>query len=874
MTPERYQQIGDLYHAALEIDAAERAAFLERECAADEDLRREVESLIASHEQSADFIATPAISVAAELLAAREAEGLKGQVVGRYRVLSLIGSGGMGRVYLAEDTGLGRRVALKLLPEHFTHDKNQVQRFRQEALAASALNHPNILTVYEIGEWHGRDFIATEFVEGVTLRTRMRRKLSLSAAIDIAQQVAAALSAAHAAGIVHRDIKPENLMIRPDGLVKILDFGIAKYAEPKRMRDSKESWIKTATGVVVGTTAYMSPEQARAQEVDARTDIWSLGVILYEMIARRLPFPGKTPMDRVAAILEREPGPLSNHRGRLPDKLQQIINRALAKDKDARYARASDMSEDLRALRATIGDERPFRFALPAPSSTFFSRLNRKGIAVAALLIFITAVGAALLFRSRSNGRTDSLPSGAAIDSLAVLPLANVSNDPNTEYLSDGITESIIGNLSQLPRLRVMARATVFRFKGKEVDPKAAGRELGVQAVLVGRLLQQGERLIVKAELVNVSDGRQLWAGEYDQKLVDAVTIQQGIAHEISEKLRLRLTGDEEKRLVGRNTTNAEAYQFYLKGRYFWNKRTEDGFNRGIAEFKQAVEKDPNFALAYTGLADSYIGLTFYDFAAPNESMPLAKDALVHALSINNRLTEAHTSLAHILVNYDWKWADAEREFKLSLDLDPNYATAHEWYAIHYLKAVGRSGEALKEMKRALDLEPTSLVMNSFWGETLYFAGRYDEAIEQCRKTIEMDPNFAVAHWHLGLAYQQKRMFDDAILEFQKAITLSGGCPLMKAALGHAYAKANRKDEATKILEELKELSRHRYVSSYEVAAIYVALSQNERALQLLERAYKEHSFHLVFLNVWPEFGPLHGDPRFHDLIHRLEVPQ
>src|SRR5438874_2324885 len=402
MTPERYQQIGDLYHAALEIDAAERAAFLERECAADEDLRREVESLIASHEQSGDFIATPAISVAAELLAAREAGGLKGQVVGRYRGLSLIGSGGMGRVYLAEDTGL-----------------------------------------------------------------------------------------------VHRDIKPENLMIRPDGLVKILDFGIAKYAEPKRMRDSKESWIKTATGVVVGTTAYMSPEQARAQEVDARTDIWSLGVILYEMIARRLPFPGKTPTDRVAAILEREPESLSNHRVRLPDKLPQIINRALAKDKDARYARASDMSEDLRALRATIGDERPFRFALPAPSRTFFSRLNRKGIAVAALLIFITAVSAALLFRSRSNGRTDPLASGAAIDSLAVLPLANVSNDPNTEYLSAGITESIIGNLSQHTRLRVMARATVFRFKGKEVDPKSAGRELGVQAVLVGRLLQQGERLIV-----------------------------------------------------------------------------------------------------------------------------------------------------------------------------------------------------------------------------------------------------------------------------------------------------------------------------------------------------------------------------------------
>ena len=391
MTPERYRQIGELYHAALDVASTERAAFLTRECAGDEDLRHEVESLINSHEQAEGFIEKPALSVAAEMLATRGTDSITGQMIGRYRVLSLVAEGGMGRVFLAEDTTLGRRVALKLLPEHFTNDKNQMQRFHQEARAASALNHPNILTVYEVGRWHGSDFIATEFVEGVTLRRRMRRKLSLAAAVDIAQQVASALSAAHAAGIVHRDIKPENIMIRPDGLVRILDFGIAKYIEPRPTRDSKESWVKTATGVIVGTTAYMSPEQARGDVIDARTDIWSLGVILYEMIANRLPFRGKTTTDRVAAILEREPEPLSNARRGIPHELEAIINRALAKHKKERYPKMTDVAEDLRRLRETTSGKSSSSFIFPAQKPNASRR------------VYLLA-GSAHCFTDRRNG--------------------------------------------------------------------------------------------------------------------------------------------------------------------------------------------------------------------------------------------------------------------------------------------------------------------------------------------------------------------------------------------------------------------------------------------------------------------------------------
>jgi TolB-like protein/Tfp pilus assembly protein PilF len=454
--------------------------------------------------------------------------------------------------------------------------------------------------------------------------------------------------------------------------------------------------------------------------------------------------------------------------------------------------------------------------------------------------------------------------------SIAVLPFENASKDPNAEYLSEGISEALINSLTELKRLRVIARSTAFHYKGKEVDPRRVGRELQVTTVLTGRVRQMQDALSVQVDLVDIATGAQLWGAAYDRKTSDVIAVKQAIAREVTDKLKLKLSGEEQRRLVKRDSTNAEAYQFYLRGRYFWNKRTPDGIKRAIEEFQQAIGRDPNFALGYVGLADSYTALTFYNFAAPQEAMPKAKASALKALSLDNTVAEAHASLAHVLMNYDWDWGTAEKEFKRSIELKPDYATAHQWYAIHYLTATSRLEEALQEMKKALELEPASLVMNTFMGSTLYYAGRYDEAIDQCRRTIEMDPNFAVVHWHLGLAYEQKQLFDEAIEEFRKAISLSGGSPLMTAALGHAYAKGQKTDEANKILDELNELSKQEYVSPYELATIYVTLGNNEKAFQLLEKAYTEHSFHLVNLKVSPHFKSVRSDPRFQDLVQRI----
>jgi TolB-like protein/Tfp pilus assembly protein PilF len=455
-------------------------------------------------------------------------------------------------------------------------------------------------------------------------------------------------------------------------------------------------------------------------------------------------------------------------------------------------------------------------------------------------------------------------------NSIAVLPFENASNDPNAEYLSEGISEALINSLAELQQLRVIARSTAFRYKGKDVDPRQIGRELQVATVLTGRVRQMQDALNVQVDLVDANTGAQLWGAGYERKISDVITVKQAIAQEVTEKLKLKLSGEEQRRLIKRDSTNAEAYQFYLRGRYFWNKRTADGLKRAFEQFQQAIERDPNFALGYVGLADSYTALTFYNFAAPHEAMPKAKESALKALALDNTLAEAHASLAHISMNYYWDWATAEKEFKRSIELKPDYATAHQWYAIHYLTATGRLDEALHEMKKALELEPASLVMNTFMGATLYYAGRYDEAIDQCRRTIEMDPTFAVAHWHLGLTYEQKQVFDAAIEEFQRAISLSGGSPLMRAALGHAYAMSQKTDQANKILDELNELSKRQYVSPYEVGAIYVALDNNEEAFQLLEKAYTEHSFHFVNLNVSPQFQSVRSEPRFQDLVRRI----
>src|SRR6266487_1225511 len=509
--------------------------------------------------------------------------------------------------------------------------------------------------------------------------------------------------------------------------------------------------------------------------------------------------------------------------------------------------------------------------AVPNESSR---RRTRYTFTVGITVVTLAAIGLFAFRLSRqkpsSAPTSESAPAVSSEKSIAVLPFENASNEPNTEYLSEGISEALINSLSELQQLRVIARPTAFRYKQKDVDPRQVGRELGVAAVLTGKVRQMQDALNVQVDLVDAVTGAEIWGAGYDRKITDLLAVKQAIAQEVAAKLKLKLSTEEQRRLVKRDSTNAEAYQFYLRGRYFWNKRTSDGIKQAIEHFRQSIERDPNFALGYVGLADSYTGLTFYNFAAPHEAMPKAKESATKALALDDTLAEAHATLAHILINYDWNSSAAEKEFKRSIELKPDYATAHQWYAIHYLTAMGRLEEAVQEMKKALELEPASLVMNTFMGATLYYAGRYDEAIDQCRRTIQMDPNFAVAHWHLGLAYEQKQVLDAATEEFKKAISLSGGSPLMKAALGRAYAESHNNHEANEMLNELNELAKREYASAYEIATIYVALGNNEQAFQLLAKAYAEHSFHLVNLNASPQFKSVSSDSRFQSLVQRV----
>jgi len=878
MTPAQLRTIEEIFHAALDQQPEQLSAFLDVACEGDEALRHKVETLMTARGQAADFIETSAVGLATKVIQNRQADSLLGQTIGHYKISGRIGSGGMGEVYLATDVMAGRKAAVKLLPTLFTGDPERLKRFQQEARAVVGLNHPNIVTVYEIGEDNSTHYIASELIEGENLRQRLRRgPVQFSEVIDIAIQVASALLAAHEAGVVHRDIKPENIMLRPDGYAKVLDFGIAKLAEsafaeppsqcfgvPGVTADGAESTTLADTnlGSILGTATYMSPEQARGAPVDKRTDIWSLGVVLYEMVTGHAPFTGDTAVEVASAILEKDPPPLRRYLAHAPAELQQIVSKTLRTNREERYHDARELLEALKGLRRKLEFEAELE-----GSPTDRSWLRRTGSrTVVVLILLVAALALALPFYWHRNVTTAT----SLHKSIAVLPFENASKDPNAEYLSEGISEALINSLTELQRLRVVARSTAFQYKGKDVDPRRVGRELQVASVLTGRVRQSQDVLSIQVDLVDAVTGAQLWGEEYVRKISDVIAVKQAIAREVTAKLKLKLTGEDQRRLAKGDSTNTEAYRFYLRGRYFWNKRTPDGMKQAIAEFQQAIDRDPNFALGYVGLADCYTGLTFYNFAAPHEAMPKAKESAIKALSLDNTVAEAHASLAHVLMNYDWDWAMAEKEFKRSIELKPDYGTAHQWYAIHYLTATNRLEQSLQEMKRALELEPASLVMNTFMGATLYYAGRYDEAIDQCRRTVEMDPNFAVAHWHLGLAYEQKQVFDKAIEEFKKAISLSGGSPLMRAALGRVYAESQKKYEANEMLNELNELAKRQYVSAYEVAKIYVALGNSEKAFQLLAKAYAEHSFHLVNLNVCPQLNSVRSDPRFQDLAQRV----
>lgn len=806
----------------------------------------------------------------------------------------------MGEVYLGEDTRLDRKVALKTLPAEFAADPGRMQRFVQEAKAASALNHPNIITIYEIGEADGLQFIASEYIAGETLREHMGRdQMPMREILDIAVQTAGALSAAHEAGIVHRDIKPENVMLRPDGYVKVLDFGLAKLFEQKsQSTDTQAPTIARAStepGMLLGTLAYMSPEQARGKPVDARTDIFSFGVLLYEMVTRVAPFEGETTSDIIAAILKTDPPPVFLHSPEAPAELERIITKALAKNPAERYQTTRDLLIDLKRLkqqlevegvleRSRSGDSitrpsiaaRSGQTAAPAtiqnvPTARTLSsaefivteiKQRKRGFVFGLLGLIVIALGA-LYFMTRGN----------LIDSLAVLPFVNDSGDPNAEYLSDGISESIIYNLSQLSRLKVIPRSSVFRYKGKQTDPQTVARELGVRAVFIGTIRMQGNNLLISAELIDTKENRVLWGQQFNQKVDDTLAVQQEISKSISEKLRLNLSGEEEQRLAKRYTESGPAYQEYLKGQFWLNKRNEEGFQKAIEFFNHAIEKDPGYGLAYAGLADSYALLGTYALLAPKEGFPKAKAAAMKALALDGQLAEAHTSLGNLLTSYDWDFASAEKEFKQAIALNPNYGTAHQWYA-EYLQAMGRFDEAIAEIKRAQELDPLSLIIPTVAGRIYYCAQRYDEAIAQLEKIIQTEPRFGPAYAFITEAYLKKGRFDQAIQAAQEPVKFAPGTSVYLTILGSAYATAGKKVEAEKVLAELKELSARQYIQPSYIALLYAGLGDKDQTIVWLEKAFADRDDRLIFVMTDPLIDSLYSDPRFQDLKHRVGLPR
>ena len=760
--------------------------------------------------------------------------------VSHYRIIKLIGSGGMGEVYLAEDSRLGRQVALKFLPASYQYDSDRRTRFLKEARAASVLRSPNIAAIYDIGEHDGAMFIAMEYVDGEVLSQRIdRRTLPTKDVIDIAMQTADALDEAHRAGIIHRDVKSSNLIVTERGMVKMLDFGLVKLVEENIPVDSADPTVaiggQTAVGVVLGTVSYMSPEQALGRDLDPRSDLFSFGIVLYEMLTGRLPFEGASPTEIVDSIIHKEPVAIARYNYDVPPELERIVRRCLEKDRDRRYQTAREVWTDLHNLRRDADSG-----ASTSPPSVRKSQTSR---------------------RSRSR---------KAIDSLAILPLINEGGDPDTEYLSDGITESIINSLSQLPKLRVMARSTVFRYKGRDIDPKRVGEELGVRATFTGRVLQRSDVLIIKAELVDAADGTHLWGEQYNRPLSDLFSIEAEISKEISDKLRLKLSGSQKKQLTKRYTENTRAYQHYLKGRFYWNKRTAEGLTKGIEYFKQAIEIDPAYALAFAGLADSYNILASYSALAPREAFPRSKNAATRALELDDKLAEAHTSLAFAKFGYDWDWPGAEREFKQAIHLNPGYSYAYNFYSV-LLAALGRFEEALTRARNAQELDPLSLPINTNVGWLLYLARRYDEAILQYQKAIELDDGFALAHRRLAQTYQQVQRYSDAAAEFRKSWALSGDDDVeLLTARGHFYATVGDIAKVQEILKQLEEFAKTSYVPSYLIARIYLGLGERDRAFELLEKALDERYGYLAYLDVEPMFDTVRDDPRFSDLAHRV----
>ena len=811
----------------------------------------------------------------------------------------------MGEVYLAQDTKLDRKVALKFLSDELSKDSDKLKRFIQEAKAASALNHPNILTVYEIGEVDSHNFIATELIDGQTLRQHLvdNDLLPLDSILNIGVQIAEALSAAHAAGIIHRDIKPENIMVRKDGYAKVLDFGLAKLSEKTSgPEDATRFQVNTNPGVVMGTASYMSPEQARGKSTDGRTDIWSLGVVLYEMLARRVPFSGETVNHTIVAILEKEPPPLAN----VPAELQRIVRKAMTKDVDMRYQSTRDLLIDLKNLRrdldikgelerstmpdrgttSTLSENETRAFTAagatdsaqppPTQSSSSSSSLEyavnqaktHKGATAIIALALMGVITTISYFAFASRPRNTS----GQINSIAVMPFTNATGDKELEYLSDGLTDSLIFRFSQLPNVKVSPTSSVMRFKESQKQVDEVAKALEVDAVLSGRLMKAGDDLSISIQLVDARTQKLVWAEQYDRKMSDLLATQREIATTLTQKLELRLASDE-RGITKKYTSSNDAYQLYLKGRYHWSRRTKADLDKAIDSYKKAIEIDPNFALAYAAIAEAYNSMGKNPDVAPKDCIPLAKSAATRALEIDPTLAQAHSALADSLAIYDWNWTESERHFKKALELDPNISYIHLVYSGSYLYPVHKVDQALVEAQKSVQLEPASLIANSVAVSAYLNARQYEKGLAQARIAFDLDPTFALARHWLGFALVANGKFDEAIAVARQTPPDSFSSWMSIVVLAHAYAKQGKKTETEQQVALLREFSKTNYVRTYYLASIYATLGDKDRAFAELERAFSERDCYLGRATVDPFMDPLREDARFKNLLQRMNLP-
>jgi serine/threonine protein kinase/Tfp pilus assembly protein PilF len=862
VTPERWQKVKELFRSALEDKNEERAAFLERACAGDDGLRREVESLLMSFDESDSIIETPVAEAAAQLLASGEAESLVGRQLVHYEITALLGEGGMGAVYLARDTKLGRKVALKLLPSYFTRDTDRLRRFEQEACTASSLNHPNILTIYEIGETDGTHFIATEFIEGETLRERMRgAPMKIGEVLHVAEQVASALAAAHEAGIIHRDIKPENIMVRRDALVKVLDFGLAKLTKRQAtaVEATTRAMVNTSSEVVMGTLPYMSPEQALGRDLDHRSDLFSLGVLLYEMATGVSPFTGATSSETLDRILHLQPEAISRFNHEVPGELERIAGKCLEKDRERRYGSARELLADLKNPKPDLEVG-----ARVVESQESWRRLltSRRWLAIAApVLLLVAMLSYLLLFR---GAPTANFPE---IKSVAVLPLANLSGDPAEEYFADGMTEALISNLARIRALRVISRTSVMRYKGSSKLLPEIARELNVDGVIEGSVQRSGERVRVTAQLIHAAADAHLWARDYERDLTDVLKLQSEVARAVADEIRVQVTPEERARLASARRVNPQAHEAYLLGRYHLGKPNEQDLKQAIEYFERATEIASDYAAAYAALSNAWLERGIFGKTDFKEAELPARAAALKAIELDEQLAEAHIALANIKHFYDWDWVGAEQAVRRALDLDPGSLDAHFYYGV-LLMHLGRHDEAIREGEIAARLDPLSSSTQSSLGRFLYRARRYEEALPHLTRAVKLEPRNVGATSRLGEVYGQLGRYDEAIATFERMRELTPEAEdLFQAEIARVYALMGRQREARQIISRVKG-------NVVVIARVYAALGDKDEAFRILEKAIEERRMLLVQVKEDPPFENLHSDPRWKVLLRRMNFPE